>query len=38
MAKWLVGCGVTTFAGIDGVYSALSSALIGRAQVPPTLR
>jgi hypothetical protein len=39
MAEWLVSCGVTTVAmESTGVYFALSSALIGRVQVPPALR
>jgi hypothetical protein len=39
MADWLVSCGVTTAAmESTGVYFALSSALIGRVQVPPALR
>ena len=38
MAKWLVSCGITTAAmESTGVYFALSSALIGRVQVPPAL-
>jgi hypothetical protein len=38
MADWLVACGVTTVAmESTGVYFALSSALIGRVQVPPAL-
>src|SRR6267154_3221956 len=36
LAQWLVDCGVTTVAmESTGVYFALSSALIGRVQVPP---
>jgi hypothetical protein len=39
MAEWLVSCGVTTAAmESTGVYFALSSALIGRVEVPPALR
>jgi hypothetical protein len=39
MAEWLVRCGITTAAmESTGVYFALSSALIGRVQVPPALR
>ena len=38
MAEWLVSCGITTVAmESTGVYFALSSALIGRVQVPPAL-
>jgi len=38
MAEWLVSCGITTAAmESTGVYFALSSALIGRVQVPPAL-
>jgi hypothetical protein len=38
MADWLVACGVRTVAmESTGVYFALSSALIGRVQVPPAL-
>jgi hypothetical protein len=38
MAQWLEACGVTTVAmESTGVYFALSSALIGRVQVPPAL-
>src|SRR5579864_7527162 len=38
MADWLVACGITTVAmESTGVYFALSSALIGRVQVPPAL-
>jgi hypothetical protein len=38
MAEWLVYCGITTAAmESTGVYFALSSALIGRVQVPPAL-
>ena len=38
MAVWLKGCGVQTVAmQSTGVYFALSSALIGRVQVPPAL-
>jgi hypothetical protein len=39
LAEWLKQCGVTTVAmESTGVYFALSSALIGRVQVPPALR
>ena len=39
MVRWLVSCRVTTVAmESTGVYFALSSALIGRVQVPPALR
>jgi transposase len=39
MAEWLRSCGVKTVAmQSTGVYFALSSALIGRVQVPPALR
>jgi hypothetical protein len=39
MAEWLVSCGIATAAmESTGVYFALSSALIGRVQVPPALR
>jgi hypothetical protein len=39
LANWLTQCGVTTVAlESTGVYFALSSALIGRVQVPPALR
>jgi hypothetical protein len=39
MARWLKACGITTVAmESTGVYFALSSALIGRVQVPPALR
>ncbi len=38
-ADWLLRCGVTTAAmESTGVYFALSSALIGRVEVPPALR
>jgi len=38
MARWLKQCGVNTVAmQSTGVYFALSSALIGRVQVPPAL-
>jgi transposase len=38
LADWLQGCGVQTVAmQSTGVYFALSSALIGRVQVPPAL-
>ncbi len=38
MAQWLVLCKITTVAmESTGVYFALSSALIGRVQVPPAL-
>src|SRR6202166_917077 len=38
MSQWLVSCGITTVAmESTGVYFALSSALIGRVQVPPAL-
>jgi len=38
MARWLKACGVKTVAmQATGVYFALSSALIGRVQVPPAL-
>src|SRR5436309_5476020 len=38
LADWLTECGVKTVAmGSTGVYFALSSALIGRVQVPPAL-
>lgn len=37
-AEWLVRCGIRTVAmESTGVYFALSSALIGRVQVPPAL-
>jgi transposase len=39
MAGWLKACGIQTVAmQATGVYFALSSALIGRVQVPPALR
>ena len=39
MASWLKQCGIRTVAmQSTGVYFALSSALIGRVQVPPALR
>ena len=39
LADWLAQCGVTTAAlESTGVYFALSSALIGRVEVPPALR
>jgi hypothetical protein len=39
MAAWLKSCGIETVAmQSTGVYFALSSALIGRVQVPPALR
>jgi hypothetical protein len=39
MAAWLVSCGINTVAmQSTGVYFALSSALIGRVEVPPALR
>ena len=39
LADWLAQCGVTTVAmESTGVYFALSSALIGRVEVPPALR
>src|SRR4051794_34081526 len=39
MAEWLKACGIRTVAmQSTGVYFALSSALIGRVQVPPALR
>jgi hypothetical protein len=39
LAEWLRSCGVKTVAmQSTGVYFALSSALIGRVQVPPALR
>jgi transposase len=39
LVDWLIECGVTTVAKEStGVYFALSSALIGRVQVPPALR
>jgi hypothetical protein len=39
LADWLQQCGVRTVAmESTGVYFALSSALIGRVQVPPALR
>ena len=39
LADWLVACGITTVAmESTGVYFALSSALIGRVEVPPALR
>ncbi len=39
MAKWLKSCRIDTVAmQATGVYFALSSALIGRVQVPPALR
>jgi hypothetical protein len=38
MADWLTQCGVKTVAmESTGVYFALSSALIGRVEVPPAL-
>jgi hypothetical protein len=38
LAEWLRSCGVKTVAmQSTGVYFALSSALIGRVQVPPAL-
>src|SRR5260370_13504778 len=38
LADWLQACGVATVAmQSTGVYFALSSALIGRVQVPPAL-
>ena len=38
MAEWLKRCGIHTVAmQSTGVYFALSSALIGRVQVPPAL-
>jgi len=38
LADWLTECGVKTVAmESTGVYFALSSALIGRVQVPPAL-
>jgi len=38
LADWLVQCGVKTVAmESTGVYFALSSALIGRVEVPPAL-
>ena len=38
LAYWLKQCGIETVAmQSTGVYSALSSALIGRVQVPPAL-
>ena len=38
MAAWLKSCGIETVAmQSTGVYFALSSALIGRVQVPPAL-
>ena len=38
-ADWLKQCGIQTVAmESTGVYFALSSALIGRVQVPPALR
>ena len=38
LADWLEACGVETIAmQSTGVYFALSSALIGRVQVPPAL-
>jgi transposase len=38
LADWLVRCGVKTVAmESTGVYFALSSALIGRVEVPPAL-
>ena len=38
LADWLKQCGVKTVAmESTGVYFALSSALIGRVQVPPAL-
>src|SRR5437867_6080263 len=38
MTRWLKACGITTVAmESTGVYFALSSALIGRVQVPPAL-
>jgi hypothetical protein len=39
LAAWLLECGIRTVAmESTGVYFALSSALIGRVQVPPALR
>ena len=39
LADWLKKCGMETVAmESTGVYFALSSALIGRVQVPPALR
>ena len=39
LADWLRRCGIKTVAmESTGVYFALSSALIGRVQVPPALR
>ena len=39
LADWLQQCGINTVAmESTGVYFALSSALIGRVQVPPALR
>src|SRR5580704_18141410 len=39
LADWLKACGIETVAmESTGVYFALSSALIGRVQVPPALR
>ena len=39
MAEWLKSCRIDTVAmQSTGVYFALSSALIGRVQVPPALR
>jgi hypothetical protein len=38
MARWLKACGIQTVAmQATGVYFALSSALIGRVEVPPAL-
>jgi len=39
MADWLIQCGIDTVVmQSTGVYFALSSALIGRVEVPPALR
>jgi transposase len=39
LADWLQQCGIATVAmESTGVYFALSSALIGRVEVPPALR
>jgi hypothetical protein len=39
LADWLTACGVNTVAlESTGIYFALSSALIGRVEVPPALR
>jgi hypothetical protein len=39
LAEWLTQCRITTVAlQSTGVYFALSSALIGRVEVPPALR